>query len=89
MQLAQRKEDRLGDEPSREASRGRLPGPVDHASRPSGGWLAQDRDARLWSERPRFRVVQTRVTGLASIVGHMYGSVKGTLGVHGNCFLCY
>jgi hypothetical protein len=33
-----------------------------------GGWLARDRSARLWSEAPRFRVVQTRKTGLGGIL---------------------
>lgn len=44
---------------------GRLPLSVSRASRPSGGWLAQNQDARLRSERPRFRVVSDPLNGSA------------------------
>ena len=48
---------------------GRLPLSVSRASRPSGGWLAQNQDARLRSERPRFRVVSDPLSGSA---GHCW-----------------
>jgi hypothetical protein len=49
--------------------------------------LARDRSARLWSEAPRLRVVQTRRTGLTGILCGRGTGVKRSHGTLKELFL--